>query len=237
MAIPVMGHTMQSAQSAGVVSRSRRQELELSSQPVNVGDLGIDPDLIETDRATLATFFLDDSGSLELWEGQLIESYNRGVSVIADAPSRNEILVGTMALSGRIIRPYEKRKQARKLNSEVYRAWFGSTPLHRQTIQLCRLITEKQGQLASKGIPTRTMTLIMTDGRDTDDNRYLEGARAAIRQLQSGYKSKVYGICFGEVARAALLQMGIPSELVLPAGDEKQLLQAFLEFSQATSAA
>lgn len=236
MAIPVMGH-IGSAQAAGVITPARRQQIEAVTRPVTARDLGIDPDMIETDRATLATYFVDDSGSMRDWIEAVIASYNRGLKFIADAPSRNEILVGTMALSGDILYAYERRQKAKGLNREIYIPTFGETPLHRQTAQLCRLITEKQGQLAGKGIPTRTMTLVMSDGQDTDENKYLEAAQAGIQQLQSGYKSKVYGIGFGDYARAALIEMGIPSGLVLPAGNEKQLTEAFLEFSQATSAA
>ena len=202
-------------------------------------DLGVGPDAIETDKATIVTFLLDNSWSIQEGghTGALIKSYNRGLEVIRDADSAHDIIVGAMALSGYVIRPYQHRHDATKLSRESFVADLNYSPIWRQTVKLCGMVKSKQGQFVEAGIPTRTMTCLLTDGDNRDDEGSLSDAQIAVDALQQGYKSKIYGIGLGSCAISELSGMGVPTDNLFPAGNEQQLQKAFEEFSQATSAA
>lgn len=239
MAITVVGGSGKpAAPGAGIVT-PEQVAIQEKSEPIKPADLGIEPEKIRKSMVTLSTSLFDDSESVRDsgCDKILCRSHNAYLQFLRDRPSsRAEILIGVMALSGRVLSPYHTLSEAPDFGEENFRANFGRTPLHQKTIKLCNLVTAKQQQLIEFGIPTRTVTTILTDGLDSDHYAYLQGAIEAIAALRSAYKSTVFGIGLGSMAESALLQMRIPREFVLPAGNEAQMMKAFETMSQATSA-
>jgi hypothetical protein len=241
MGIPVVGRSLlHTAVEHGLVDENAVDALNSSCQ-INKADLGIDPDQITTDQVNIATVLLDNSGSMESWESRVLSSYASALNTMKEAESRHNILVGALGLCGNILYRYKLVKDAQPLTKRSYWGPDGPldhTPLHRQIVKLCRLVKEKQGQLLEAGIPARTITLLMTDAGDSDKSHELKAAaQKAIGQLLNGSKkNRVYGIAFGSEAKGALYELGIPRETLFEAGNEKDLLDAFIQFSQATSA-
>ncbi len=211
---------------------------------VAIDTLGIDPDNIKTEKVTIVTVQLDDSGSMRDVGGLVRECYARCLQELKEAGSRHDILVGAMTLGRGVIQPYVRLQDAKPLTPEDYTPFYDQSPIYFHTIEMLRHVVAKQAEVQLAGISARTISLILTDGAngsDRDDTT-AQQVKEVVEEVQSRRHSKIWGIGFESGARngdsptAALLGMGLKPEFVKSPSDPSGLIEAFREFSRATSA-
>jgi hypothetical protein len=198
--------------------------------------LGVDPQMITTEKVTLVTLCLDDSGSMSGYETALLKAANS--SILEDlrlADPRNDVLIGIMGLNRGAILPYTRLQDVPEITSAHYYV-AGGTPLFKTSYDMLSYVVLKQAELSQAGIPTRTMSLILTDGGDTDGGVSEHEVSVVVKDIESRKRNQVWGIEFGTAARGVLKAMGLDELRIHAANDQMKLGMALKEFSRATSA-
>lgn len=199
----------------------------------NLSVLGIDPDSIETQKVTLVTLVIDDSGSLRQFLAELRSAVAAAISQLKEVRSSSTILVCVITLNRGVLVPFTKVTEL----PDIECFSNGGTPLYDIAYDTVAVILAKSQQLKDAGIPTRTQTLLFTDGKDESSERQTASdVSALIAELIEQPKNIFWGIALGPVARQSLSEMGIPEETLKSSSDPIGLKAAFLEFSQATAA-
>lgn len=233
--IPVAGEiqaTLATAVDADVVSQ--QTATTLSSAPEF--DLGIDTDQITTEKATLCVILLDDSGSMETWKESVVECINNNILFeLKQAQTRNVILVAVVSLWHGVLLPFTPVKAIEEFPTHKYKPDGEKTPLRRGLRNTLAMGIQKQAELAAASIPSRLLSLTLTDGQENVNDVDLDELKKSVIDIDSRKNNALFGIGFGSEASGELKTIGI--KRVTDARDPVGLAEAFNQFSKATSAA
>jgi len=200
--------------------------------------LGVAPDDVPAAEVTLVTMMPDDSGSIASAnnEAAVRAGHNEVLDSLEHSKQADGILVHTRYLNGDVLYPYRPLAGAPRMTTQNYRACHG-TPLYDQTVVLLGTVLAKSKELEAAGIPTRTVTLIVTDGSDVHSiQQTAASVRAVVDDMRRSESHVVaaMGIDDGLTDfRGVFREMGIPDEWILTLGSSaKEIRTAFRVFSQ-----
>lgn len=163
-----------SAQQEGLLSKASTQALAV----VDIGQqiqaaLGLPAIQVLSSEIYLVTKLIDDSGSiLNAGNEQVVrDGFNLVLDSLMGTKQRDSILAHCRYLNGEVLFPYCLLEQAVRLDRNNYYP-TGGTPLYDQTVVVLGSVLAKTLELREAGIPTKTTTLIMTDGHDEHSRRF-----------------------------------------------------------------
>lgn len=223
----------------GTLSPDARGVLEIADLGAQIqAGLGVDVDDVQSSEVVLLTQMPDDSGSIRFsGNTQTVrDGHNQVIRALADSRQRDAILAHTRYLNGTVLFPYCPIGQATPMDGKNYDPSLG-TPLYDQSVVLLGTVLAKAQEFANAGVPTRTVTLILTDGADQGSTwARAKDVAALVRDLRRAENHIVaaMGIDGGGVSfRDVFGEMGIEDRWILvPRSDPAAIRKAFLLFSQ-----
>lgn len=207
-----------------------------------MGAMGVSADDVPGSEAIFVTMLIDDSGSIgdSGNTDYMIEGQNLVLDALADSNQKNDVLVNTVLLNGTLGAGYAFLDDAIRLNRSNYRP-YGGTPLFSQSLVVLGSVLAKEQYFKMKGVACRSITLIATDGGNTDGVKVANVKALVDKLLQTenhivagmGIQDR-YGTNFTDIFRS----MGIADDWIMVAKganpDElkKAIREKFRLFSQ-----
>lgn len=228
------------AHQEGDLSAASLQALELQAdlgELIQAG-LGVTPDQVPASQVVLVTMMPDDSGSIRF--GGNADAVRQGHNMVLDALAasrqKDDVLVHTRYLNGAVLYPYRPVQGAPRMDSTNYNPNQG-TPLYDQTALLLATVLVKSRELEDAGVPTRTVTLLLTDGADEHSTRQSPHTLRPLVEDMLRKESHIVaamGIDDGSTDfRDVFRKMGIPDAWILtPGSNATEIRRAFQTFSQ-----
>lgn len=127
---------------------------------------------VRSSEVFVCTLLVDDSGSIaSAGNEQLIRD---GVNLVRNAliksDARKSILMCVRYLNGHVVIPFTPIEQVPLLDNSNYQA-NGGTPLYDMTVVALGDVLAKTQEFSDRGVPVRSATMIVTDGRDEHSHR------------------------------------------------------------------
>lgn len=216
------------AQDDGLISAASANVLgniDLGAQ-IQAG-LGVNVDDVTASEVVLVTVMPDDSGSIRMaGNAQLVrDGHNELVIILEGSKQAGDVLFHTRYLNGDVLNPYMPLDQVEQMDATNYNPNRG-TPLHKQSVVLLGTVITKAQQFADNGVPVRTITVIITDGGDTDyDPHGAANVKKVVDDMFTTENHIVAGVGLSDGStdfNAVFAEMGIPSEWRLVAGQSEQ---------------
>ena len=245
---------LQQAHDEGDLSGAAMQALQVPDIGAQIqAGLGIDPDLFQASEAVLVSLLCDDSFSMlhrgpdpstgqEIGNDELlIEGYNMILGALGESKQKSQVLLHTRYLNGEILTPFSPLDGAATMTPANYQA-NGGTPLYDQMVLLLGTVMAKATSFAEKGIPCRTITCIITDGRDEHSQDSEAGdVKAIVDDMlqQETHIVAAMGIEDGRGNFQAVFQsMGLRDQWILtPQNSPGEIRKAMAVFSRSTTQA
>jgi hypothetical protein len=200
--------------------------------------LGLSVDDVFAADAVLVSLLIDDSGSIaSANHADLVrEGHNLVLDALQGARQKDAVLAHTRYLNGTVLYPYSLLPNCTRMDRANYNP-NGGTPLYDQTAVLLGTVVAKAQDFAASGIPTRSVSLIITDGDDVHSRHHTPKSVAAIvRDLFAAETHIVAGMGIDDGStdfRAVFRSMGIPDQWILtPSAGPEDIRRAFQMFSR-----
>ncbi|MBI4348951.1 MAG: hypothetical protein HY553_19090 [Elusimicrobia bacterium] len=200
--------------------------------------LGVHPDDVAASEVVLVTMMPDDSGSIRFGgNAQAVrDGHNLVLDALAASKQKEGVLAHTRYLNGRVLFPYCGLPGAIRMDSKNYDPNLG-TPLYDQAVVLLGTVLAKSRQFAQAGVPSRTVTLLITDGADEgSESSDAKDVAALVRDMLRAERHIVaaHGVDDGSTDfRAVFREMGIEDRWILtPGSSSSEIRRAFAVFSQ-----
>jgi hypothetical protein len=230
----------QNAEEEGLLSKKASQALMVMPDigALIQAGLGIPVDDVTASEVILVTVMPDDSGSISSAgrEQDVRDGHNLVIDSLIASKQRDNILMHTRYLNGKILFPYRPIDQAVRMDKKNYLA-NGGTPLYDQTVVLLGTVFAKTLEFENNGVPVRTVSLIITDGEDVHSSNAFARDVAKIVEEMVAMETHIIaaiGIDNGRTDfKTVFRNMGIPKQWVLtPSNTESEIRKAFQVFSQ-----
>lgn len=229
----------QAAEDEGTISPAARAVLDVPDLGAQIqAGLGVGVDDVESSEVVLVTIMPDDSGSISAAGNTdaVRLGHNTVIDALSSSKQRDSILSHTRYLNGFILHPYRLVAQAERMTPQNYDPQL-ATPLFDQAVVLLGTVLAKTQELASAGVPVRTVTLIITDGADCGSVRAkASDVKAIVRDMTAAECHIVAGMGISDGStdfRKVFRAMGIDDRWILtPKNDPGEIRRAFLLFSQ-----
>lgn len=194
---------------------------------------GVDANTYTGSEALLVQILLDDSGSVEPFQKNIVDGYNLILDSLSKTKKKETILITCTMLNRGLSFPFQYLLQTKKMMSLNC---SGATPLYENTILTLGQALVKAQEFRDAGINTRTWTLIVTDGQDTENdqssNLYKIGQLVADMRKQEIHRVMAMGIG-DEDFQEIFLKMGISQDCILTVEKtEQEIRRAFTLASQ-----
>ncbi|MFH2143403.1 MAG: hypothetical protein ABIJ97_13340 [Bacteroidota bacterium] len=231
---------IQSAKDEGLISPESGNILNIPDLGAQIQNaLGVSVDDVETSEVVLVTIMPDDSGSIAGAgnEQAIINGHNLVIDALKQSKQSNEVLFHTRYLNGTILNPFCFLDTAKYLDSKNYDPCLG-TPLYDSTVfLLATILTKTQDFMESNSVPTRTITLIVTDGEDQHSTYHtIDNVKTIIQDMlkQENHIIAGMGVDNGSTNfKQVFEKMGILDKWILtPGNTESEIRKAFQIFSQ-----
>lgn len=200
--------------------------------------LGVHPDDVPASEVVLVTMMIDDSGSIRFASNTqaVRDGHNMVLDALAASKQLDSVLAHARYLNGKILYPYCALPGATRMDSRNFDPQ-GGTPLYDQAVVLLGTVLSKSLEFAAAGVPTRTVTLIITDGADQNSTRAkARDVAALVNDMRRAERHIVaaLGVDDGTTDfRAIFREMGIEDRWILTPGDKaSDIRRAFAVFSQ-----
>ena len=203
-----------------------------------VPTFGVPADAFAQNEVILVSLLLDDSGSIDFGNNtqNIIDGHNLLIDAFKGAKQQENILWMCQTLNGRVISPWCELASAPRLPHPQYKA-DGGTPLYDASMIHLASVLAKFKEFEQSGVPARTITAIVTDGKDEhsrdhramDVQRFVDSLASREHHILAGV-----GIQYQQVPfRTVFGSMGIPDKWILtPKSDPKEIRAAFQTLSQ-----
>lgn len=167
------------------------------------------------------------------------DGHNLVLDALAKTKQRDGILILTRYLNGSVLNPYTLVEQAIKMDDRNYDPHLG-TPLYDQAVVFLLTVIKKAQEFLDGGVACRTVSVILTDGRDVHSTRQRAIDVRNIVEDMLGSENHIVGFMgiddgsssapnFKEIAR----EMGILDQWILtPGNTEHEIRAAFMMVSQ-----
>jgi hypothetical protein len=238
--VPDVHELFQAARQEGFLSAESLGTLEVQDIGAQIqAALGTPADDVRASEVVLVTMLIDDSGSIRFVGGNteaVRDGHNRVLSALAATKQADNILVHTRYLNGHILFPYRPLAGAVCLDTSNYDPRLG-TPLYDETVVLLGTVLAKAQEFAANGVPTRTVTLLVTDGNDQHSTRMNAAkVRSIVEDMlqRETHIIAAMGLDDGSVDfRLVFRAMGVPERWILTPGNTPgEIRRAFEVFSR-----
>lgn len=200
--------------------------------------LGIGAEDVQSSEVVLVTMMPDDSGSIRFGgNSQAIrDGHNEVLKALQASKQKDSILAHNRFLNGDVLYPYVKIDDAVKMTDKNYDPNKG-TPLYDQAVVCLGTVLAKTKEFADNGIPVRTVTLLMTDGKDESSRGHAKNVKALVEDMLRKETHIVAAMGFDDGAgtdfKQVFREMGIRDEWILtPKNTQSEIRKAFQLFSQ-----
>lgn len=223
------------ASSQGVISPASMKALSVPDIGAAIQDaLGLPAISVQSSEVVLVTMLIDDSGSIRFaGNSQAVrDGHNLVIEAMGGSKQGDSILAHVKYLNGLVLYPYSALDKVSHLDSQNYDP-RGGTPLYDQLIVILGTVLAKSQELADNGIAVRTVTLILTDGKDEHSRRIRQASGVApiVRDMlmQENHIIAAMGIEEpGTDFRQVFSEMGIPDNWILtPKNTPSEIRKAF----------
>lgn len=231
----------QTAQQEGTLSPASMKALTVVDLGAQIQQgLGISVDDVQTSEVVLVSMMIDDSGSIRFVPGNtqaVRDGHNTVLDALRDSKQEDNVLVHTRYLNGFVLFPYSTLSQAVCMDQHNYDPREG-TPLYDQTVVLLATVLAKSQEFADNGVPARTVTLIVTDGRDEHSHRHTPKTVSPIIRdmlMTENHIIAAMGIDDGGLTdfRKVFKEMGVRDEWILtPSNSQSEIRKSFGTFSK-----
>jgi hypothetical protein len=230
----------QTAEEEGLLSKKASQSLMIMPDigALIQAGLGIPVEDVTASEVILVSAMIDDSGSISMANNEQLvrDGHNMVIDALQKTKQRDNILMHTRYLNGKVLFPYRPIDQVIKMDGRNYVA-NGGTPLYDQTAVLLGTVLAKTFEFENNGVPVRTITLIITDGRDERSVKVFAADVAKIVEEMLQMEKHIIaamGIDDGRFDFKTIFRnMGIPKQWILtPGNTPSEIRQAFQVFSQ-----
>lgn len=173
------------------------------------------------------------------------EAIRTGHNAVLDAllasPNPEQVLFATRYLNGYLLNPYGPLEQAKRLDISNFRPYQG-TPLYDETVGLLQMVLAKYEQFRADWKEARTVTLLVTDGKDQHSRIQTASSVAEVIKSMRGTGHHIIaamGIDDGKTDfRQVFTDMGIDPNWILTTGStQEEIQEAFGLFAKAASQA
>lgn len=224
----------------GELSADALRTLQIIDYGAQIKDaMGVSVDDIEASETTIVSMELDDSSSIEHAGNTriLIDGTNLVLDSLKGSKQASGILMHIEMLNKGIYSPYALLDNITPLTATTFRP-YGNTPLYDKTVVVLGRSLAKKKEFADNNVPTRTITIITTDGADVGS---VQHSPASIRRIvddmlrQEEHLILAMGIDDGGQTdfRAIFASMGIPDACILtPGNTPSEIRKAFQFVSQ-----
>ena len=204
--------------------------------------LGVDPEKLNKQRCYLIMLVLDDSGSMEGHESSVVEAAKEFIKEYSDARKseniHSDVLVAVGRLNDGLIVPYTDVRHFVPGDLASYKA-VGQTPLYDVANSALSLQMAKTTELALNGITSKTLTVLMTDGRDWGSRLDAASLKTVISGLGNDGTGNhlIAGIYIGNAAAGVFESIGLKKEWILACPkDAVNLIDTFSRLSKLSMA-
>ncbi len=222
----------------GALSAPSHQLLSLPDLGAKIQQgLGIAVDDVPASEVFLLTLLVDDSSSIHSGHNEqlVIDGYNAILNALKASKQEGGILVHTRYLNGKVLCAYMPVSQTTALDDRSYRA-SGSTPLYDESVAILGTVVAKTQELTAAGVPSRSVTVILTDGADCKSRRYdARGVKAIVSDMlkTEGHIVAAVGLSGVTDFRRVFHEMGIEDRWILtPGSSPTDIRAAFRVISQ-----
>lgn len=169
------------------------------------------------------------------------EGHNAVLDALDGSKQPDGILAHCRYLNGVVLYPYMALGQAARMDTHNYDP-RGGTPLYDQTVVTLATVVAKAQELMDAGVPTRTVTLIVTDGADQHSHQHnSDDVKTVVEDMLRTEMHIVAGMGIDDGGytdfRQVFQNMGIQDEWILtPGNTPSEIRAAFLLFSQSAVA-
>ncbi|HEX6095595.1 MAG TPA: hypothetical protein VF432_04650 [Thermoanaerobaculia bacterium] len=220
------------SKSEGALSDDSHQLLTLPDLGAKIQQgLGVAVDDIPSSEVFMVTLLVDDSGSISSAGNERIvmDGYNEIVAALRGSKEESGILIHTRFLNGKVLTAYTPIDQAVALDATNYQA-NGSTPLYDESVALLGTVIAKTQELADAGVPSRSVTVIITDGADCGSHRHdARAVKAIVRDMLKAEAHIVAAVGLSDGStdfRRVFREMGIEDRWILTPGVSKSDIRA-----------
>lgn len=232
----------QSAQQAGDLSAQGARVIQIVDVGAQIqAGLGIKPDDVHASEVVLVTSLIDDSGSIRFASNaQLVrDGHNLIVDSLSGSKQSTGVLMHTRYLNGTVLYQYCTLPQVVRMDRHNYDP-IGATPLYDQTAVVLGTVLAKKQEFEDAGTPTRTITVIVTDGHDEGSRglRTPEEVQPLVKDLLAKSEQNIIcamGIDDGGTTdfRDIFSRMGILDRwIITPQNSPSEIRKAFQVISQ-----
>lgn len=223
----------------GTLSSDSHRSLSLPDLGAKIQQgLGIAVDDVPVSEVFLLTLLIDDSGSIRQAKNEqlVIDGTNAILAALKSSNQESGILVHTRYLNGTVLCPYTPVAQVAPLDRKSYQA-TGSTPLYDESVAILGTVLAKTRELADAGVPSRSVTVIVTDGGDCTSQRHdARAVKAIVTDMlkQESHIVAAVGLDDGSTDfRRVFHQLGIEDAWILtPGSSPSEIRAAFRVISQ-----
>ncbi len=223
----------------GELSQDALRTLQIIDYGAQIKDaMGVSVDDIEASETTIVTLLLDDSSSIEHAGNTrvLIDGTNLTLKALKESKQASGILMHVEALNTGLYSPYVLLDNINPLTAATFRP-CGNTPLYDKTVIVLGRSLAKKKEFADNNVPTRTITVIVTDGEDVGSSQHtpLSVKRVVDSMLrQEEHLILAMGIADGHTNfKRVFADMGIPDACILtPGNTPSEIRKAFQFVSQ-----
>lgn len=202
---------------------------------IDIGDVGVS-------ETILVTIVVDDSSSISYCRNtqKIIDGHNMVIEALKTSKQKEGILFHTTYLNRGILSPFVKIENAVSMSRSNYHP-IGGTPLYDRVIETLGTVIARILKSEDDGVACRTVTLIITDGADTESKHTPKEVASIVTDLLKTETNIVaaMGIDDGSTGfRQVFREMGILDQWILtPKNTQSDIRRAFAVFSQSASRA
>lgn len=200
--------------------------------------LGASLDDIESSETVLVSMLIDDSSSIRFASNaQFVrDGHNLVIATLKRSKQTAGVFVHTRYLNGKVLYPFCSLDQVVLMDNANYDP-SGGTPLYDETRVLLATVLAEEMRHSQAGVPSRGISLIVTDGEDCGSRKMTPAKLAPlVRDLLKTERHIVaaMGIDDGHTPfRDIFRSMGIEDRWILtPGNTESEIRRAFQLVSQ-----
>jgi uncharacterized protein YegL len=201
--------------------------------------LGMQVSDLEASEVVLINVLLDNSGSMTGEDAAVRLGFNELCAALTATKQQDNIVLLASTLNDGVIIPYTPLHTVPIMDTNNFRI-HGGTPLYKETMNTLATVIAKTKDFENNGIQVRTITLIMTDGGDTDGGVDVTDISTVITDMVGSERHIICGMGFGNPGefRRVFGQMGISSQWILTAqSTPDEIRKAFQVFSRSAASA
>lgn len=239
-----VGVIFKNAVDEGALSQAALAALDVPDLGAQIqAAMGTPADQVQASEVVLVTIELDDSGSIRFGSNEQVirDGYNAILDALLATKQKDSIMVCVRYLNKGVVTPYVPLTQAPRLTAANYQA-SGGTPLYDQSVIALGGVLAKAQEFSSNGVPTRTVTVIVTDGADEGSVKSRPNDVATV--VKDMQKAETHIICAMGIndGRTDFIKvfksMGIDDQWILtPGNSPSEIRKAFAVVSQSVARA